>query len=186
MPSLNSGVDIVIWIFVLSYLWDHVKLWYFHGVKAYIKDWWNIYTLSMTFIFLTSFIARLASFIIVLQKRGSDRGYETTPRKEWPWNDPMLVSEAFYSLGAILAFGRILYLFTISQILGPLQLSLSNMISDVLQMMTIMMITMFAFAVGISRLYIFYAGGKRTVGSETTEQPNYFNEYVSLFLLSPS
>lgn len=42
--------------------------------------------------------------------------YENERRIFWPSGDPALIAEAFYCIGVILAYARMLYLFQISQV----------------------------------------------------------------------
>ena len=44
--------------------------------------------------------------------QGSDHRDED--RRVWNWNDPMLVSEAFYCIGIVMAFGQLLYVFQVT------------------------------------------------------------------------
>lgn len=83
---------------------------------------------------LACFIVAFVFRIIAMSQAGyHGRKWAQVERRFWEWNEPTLVAEAFYCLGVTLAFGRILYLFQISQILGPLQLSMARMMSDILQ-----------------------------------------------------
>ena len=67
--------------------------------------------------------------------------------------------------------------FQISQILGPMQLSLSKMLDDVFQMLFLFLVTMLAFAVGLTRLLAFYKGAERYDESgNKKEQPERFDE----------
>ena len=36
-------------------------------------------------------------------------GYRSEDRRLWEWNDPMLVSESFYCIAVVMAFGHLLY-----------------------------------------------------------------------------
>ena len=172
VPDLNSPVDVIVWIWIIGYLVDEVKTIYSGGLKVYTKNWWLLYRAVMNLIFLAAFITRMTNVAIA-----KDEGpmYKAVPRYLWPWNEPMLVGESLYCIATVLAFIRILYIFQISQILGPLQLSLSRMISDILQMFIIFFVMIFAFATGLTRLYIYYADSKRVDGDgELVEQQEAF------------
>lgn len=110
VPKMN-GVDICIWIWIFSYVWDHMKIVYFHGVKGLLSSSMMAYDVAMNLCFVTSFVARVAA-VIVSKEKGHD--YRHQPRKFWPWNDPALVSEAFFCIATMLAFARVLRIFIVS------------------------------------------------------------------------
>ena len=60
------------------------------------------------------------------------------------------------------------------QIIGPIQISLSQMIYDVLQMLFIFLVFLMAFAMGLTRLYYFYNGMTRNENGELQQQPTNF------------
>ena len=112
VPDLNNGVDVFIWLWVASYIWGEIKLFYYHGLTIYMKHWWLLYGFIMNMLFLSSFIARLASYILSEE----DDGYDpNTPRELWPWDDPILVSESLYCIAVVMAFGRVLYIFQVRE-----------------------------------------------------------------------
>lgn len=65
--------------------------------------------------------------------------------------------------------------FQIGQTLGPLQLSLGRMMSDVSRMMIIIFIFLFAYAMSLTRLYTYYGNSVRIdADGEEEEQPEAF------------
>ena len=173
VQELGDGCDVVIWIFVISYIWELVKTFYFGGTRAFVRHKWNAYMLTMCLCFLISFIARLSSYI--RSHHIFDDDYINESRILWPWDDPMLISEAFYSLGTVFAFGRILYAFQACRTLGPMQLTLSHMMYDTLQMLVIFLVTMLAFASGMTRRYVYYESMVRIDDEgHAQEQPDSF------------
>lgn len=167
VPNLNSGVDVCIWLWIFSYLVEEIRTVYFSGLKVYAKNWWVLYRLITNLVFLASFIARMLNVILASDESS---GYKHVPRFLWPWNDPMLIAEGLYCVATVLAFIRLLYIFQMSQVLGPLQLSLSRMIYDILQMLLIFFIVICAFASGLTRLYIYYTDSQRIVEGEDKEE----------------
>lgn len=51
-----------------------------------------------------------------------------TDRFYWSTFDPINLSEAFFSVGIIFAFTRILFFFSVFETIGPLQICLGKMI----------------------------------------------------------
>ena len=171
IPGLNGGIDIIVWIYVVGYTWENIYILVEKGPTAYQRDWWLIYRALMNMCFLGAFLARLSSYIMSKQ-HGTD--YENEARIFWPWYDPMLFSECFYAVGAILAIVRILYMFQVSQVLGPLQLSLAPMFANVFQMLVILAVIIFAFGTGFFKLYGSYTEMIRIDADEDKEQSEAF------------
>ena len=181
VPNINAE-DICIYVWVAGYCWVQVKLFWYGGINAYIKCWWYIYDFVMLLMFIVSFVARFTSWVRGQQGNNIDADLE---KQYWPWNDPMLVSESFYCLACVFAIGRLVYLFQMSQILGPVQLSLSRMLYDVLQMFMLLFLAIFAFSMGMTRLYRDYKDGvRKEPGEEDKNQPDAFTRFVSSHYLS--
>lgn len=171
IPGLNGGLDIIVWIYVTGYTWENIYILVVKGTSAYQRDWWLIYRALINFCFLAALICRLASYIMCKQ---NGLAYENQHRIFWPWYDPILFFEAFYVIGAILAIIRVLYLFQVHQVLGPLQLSLAPMFGSVLQMLVILAVIVMAFGTGFFRIYGFYTEMIRIDSDEELEQSEAF------------
>lgn len=130
VPSLNGGLDVCVWLWVAGMIFDQIQVTVYSGLKGYKKQWWLTYDLIMQLTFVVSFVGRLASYI---KSRNEGDEYKSLIRNLWPWNDPQLVSEAFFCFAVILAFGKLLYFVQGSKVLGPMLLSLSRMVYDVFQ-----------------------------------------------------
>ncbi len=170
---VDSSVDLFIWLYVASFMWDILKTIYFYGNKAFSRDWWLYFDVMMNLCFLICFISAIVSYIIMATK---DDAYRNQPRTQWHWNDPTLVAEGFFAIGIVFAFFRILYFFKTSRLLGPLQVSLSRIIHDVMEVFLIFLITVIAFAIGMYGLYNYYRDMKEldSDGEVVKEHPNTF------------
>ncbi len=62
------------------------------------------------------------------------------------------------------------------QVLGPIQLSLSLMINDVLQMLFIFLVFLVAFATGLTRIHYLYDGMVRIENGDAIQQPENFHK----------
>lgn len=113
VPNLNSGVDVCIWLWVISFVVEEIKTLYLIGIQAYTKNWWVLYRLIMNLVFLASFITRMLN-VILAQDEGQK--YRNVPRYLWPSNDPMLIAEGLYCVATVLAYMRLLYIFQMSQV----------------------------------------------------------------------
>lgn len=168
VPNLNSAVDVTIWIWVCSYAVEEIRTITGNGLSAYFRNKWLIFRCVMTLLFLASFVTRIVNVFIAADHDDAD--YRHVERELWPWNDPMLVSEALFCIAVVMAFMRVINLFQISQVLGPLQITLSLMMYNICEMFAILFVVMFAFACGLTRLYYFYEGSVRVDDSGMIEE----------------
>ena len=57
-------------------------------------------------------------FVAVAWSDQRGEAYREEERKFWPWNDPALVSEAFFSLGTMMSFPRLMRVFQVGIVIG--------------------------------------------------------------------
>ncbi len=76
-----------------------------------------MYNGVLVLLFMTAFACRLLSVMVSIHKAegGSvqDSDYATEKRIKWPWNDPMLISEAFFCVASVFAFNKMLFMFQV-------------------------------------------------------------------------
>ena len=85
------------------------------------RNWWHAFNGFMVVLFMAAFICRVTAIINCLHEGYHDDSevglytskYAKEPRVKWKWNDPMLISEAFFCVGSVLAFVRILWMFQV-------------------------------------------------------------------------
>ncbi|XP_046361820.2 short transient receptor potential channel 3-like [Haliotis rufescens] len=77
-------------------------------------------------------------------------------RYYWDRYDPENVMEAVFAVANIISFTRISYIFPADELLGPLQISLARMATDILKFVVIFMVLFMAFYVGLHNLYWYY------------------------------
>nr|XP_006820698.1 PREDICTED: uncharacterized protein LOC102803898 [Saccoglossus kowalevskii] len=66
----------------------------------------------------------------------------------------LMAADIIFALNTLIIFGRLLTYFQVSPLLGPLQLSLFRMATDVLLVLVILGIVMFAFAASMTKVYL--------------------------------
>ena len=69
-------------------------------------------------------------------------------REHWDTWDPMLISEGLFAAANIFSNLKLVYIFSVNPYLGPLQVSLSRMVMDILKFMTLFILVLFAFSCG--------------------------------------
>lgn len=79
------------------------------------------------------------------------------PRGEWDSYDPTLISECLFAAANIFSMLKLVYIFTVNPHLGPLQISLGRMLTDILKFFCVYMLVLVAFACGLNQLYWFYS-----------------------------
>lgn len=73
------------------------------------------------------------------------------PREKWDAWDPMLLSEGLFSAANIFSSLKLVYIFSVNPHLGPLQVSLSRMVLDILKFFVLDILVIFAFSCGECR-----------------------------------
>jgi Ion transport protein len=73
-------------------------------------------------------------------------------REEWDTWDPMLISEGLFSAANIFSSLKLVYIFSVNPHLGPLQVSLSRMVTDIMKFFFLYVLVLFAFSSGLNQL----------------------------------
>ncbi|XP_065172806.1 transient receptor potential-gamma protein-like, partial [Atheta coriaria] len=97
-------------------------------------------------------------------------------RKDWDAWDPMLISEGLFSAANIFSSLKLVYIFSVNPHLGPLQVSLSRMVMDIMKFFFLYVLVLFAFSCGLNQLLWYYAEAERY--KCPTEHP-YANETLA-------
>uniref|UniRef100_A0A0X3PE78 Transient-receptor-potential-like protein n=1 Tax=Schistocephalus solidus TaxID=70667 RepID=A0A0X3PE78_SCHSO len=151
-PDPNRIELLILW-WVAGFVWSEMKQIWEEGFKAYVRQWWNWLDFIMLTLFLTTVGLRLVSLVL---RKTEKYGFELTGRQNWPPDDPTLLSEAFFAIAHIFSFARIIFLFQVNEQLGPLQISLGNMLIDITKFLFIFLLVITSFACGLHQLYYYY------------------------------
>lgn len=165
----DTGLEWCIILYILGLGWRCVKQTWTLGINHYARHNWNLYDVLMVLIFMLAFLSWAWSAFAI---RGTDR--TSLPRKYWHQHDPTLIGEAFYAVAIILAFGKVTYFFQIGHRLGPFQISMGRMFTDIVNFLVVFMVIMLSFAVGLHKLYHHYTGQVRKIGGVEVRQSDAF------------
>ncbi|VDN96382.1 unnamed protein product [Rodentolepis nana] len=77
-------------------------------------------------------------------------------RFQWSPNDPEIISDVLFAIANVLSFARTTYLMPAFEALGPLQISFTRMLTDIVRFMVLYVLVIFAFMVGLHNLYWYY------------------------------
>ena len=79
-----------------------------------------------------------------VQQEGAETAH--LPREHWDTWDPMLISEGLFAAANIFSNLKLVYIFSVNPYLGPLQVSLSRMVMDILKFTSLFFLVLFAFS----------------------------------------
>uniref|UniRef100_A0A5K4FFE2 ANK_REP_REGION domain-containing protein n=1 Tax=Schistosoma mansoni TaxID=6183 RepID=A0A5K4FFE2_SCHMA len=170
-PDPNVIEMLILW-WVIGFVWSEMKQIWEEGLKAYVRQWWNWLDFLMLGLYLTTVALRVVAVIL---RKTNQYGTEPLPRNQWPETDPTLLSEALFSIAHIFSFARIIFLFQINEHLGPLQISLGNMLIDITKFIFIFLLVISSFACGLHQLYYYY------LSNEEDNRPRAFSSLVSSY-----
>ncbi|XP_068730693.1 short transient receptor potential channel 7-like [Montipora capricornis] len=79
---------------------------------------------------------------------------------QWKPENCIHPSDVLFSSGIILAFFRLTHIFQVDSVLGPLQLSLYRMLSDVWKFLLLFILLYVAFVTGLTKMYAYYVASQ--------------------------
>ncbi|CAF4832795.1 unnamed protein product [Rotaria sp. Silwood1] len=177
-----TWIDITISVFVVGFLWHEIKQAYNDGLQDYFLSWNNIVDSCMNILYLSSFALKYYVIYQVIHatKKLSDNAFESkienicslsksdqldiyrtfywlnADRYYWVSLDPINVAEGLFAIANIFSFSRICFLLPAFQHLGPLQISLGRMMSDIGKFIIIFLIIFCGFMFGLNNLFWYY------------------------------
>uniref|UniRef100_A0A1I8JC01 ANK_REP_REGION domain-containing protein n=1 Tax=Macrostomum lignano TaxID=282301 RepID=A0A1I8JC01_9PLAT len=148
-----SIVEWIIVVYVMGFVWQEVKQLWSEGAKAYVTDMWNLLDFATNSLYIATITLRGVAWYLV--RLGS--GMKNVHRENWDAYDPTLISECLFATANIFSMLKLVYIFTVNPHLGPLQISLGRMLSDILKFLFVVVLVLVSFACGFNQLYWFYA-----------------------------
>ncbi|KAJ9585773.1 hypothetical protein L9F63_002410, partial [Diploptera punctata] len=113
--------------------------------KEYLKDMWKVMDIGTICLYIIVVILRVLAFY----KIGVISGNDEPIRSSVCWNpkvDVIVLSECLLSAANIFSCLRMVYIFSVSPYLGPMQVSLSRMVVDMVRFFLLFVLVLFAFA----------------------------------------
>jgi hypothetical protein len=156
--SVPNTIDLVISIWVVGLFWHEFKQAYSGGLKDYFTSINNMIDIFMIMLYIASFTLKYYTIFVVrlqLTKVESEDFWiqvaEMSPddyamqndvfstfywlnedRFYWLAFDPVVLAEALFALANLFSIGRICFFLPANQNLGPLQITLGQMINVIL------------------------------------------------------
>jgi transient receptor potential cation channel subfamily C protein 4 len=150
-------VEWIILAYVSGLIWSEIKQLWDVGLEEYVRDMWNV----IDFITNSLYVATVALRVVSIYQVLKDPSAGNVPRKEWDAWDPMLISEGLFSAANIFSSLKLVYIFSVNPHLGPLQVSLSRMVMDIMKFFFLYVLVLFAFSCGLNQLLSYYAKAEK-------------------------
>ncbi|XP_078488075.1 short transient receptor potential channel 4-like isoform X2 [Ciona intestinalis] len=148
--------EVLILIWVMGKFVQEIKELNKRGLESYFFDPWNHLDLWAIILFALNYTFRIVDYVKYYQVPFQQR----PPRSEWNMFEWRLVAEGLMACAYVFVFIRLLGLTRVDRALGPLQISLTRMVRDVVQFLCIFALILFAFALALTELYWFYGTPK--------------------------
>ena len=170
--ALSLFVDVLIMLWIAGMLFQEAKEAYRQGRERYLSQYWNLVTLFMLGLFVASGVLWLAGYFMAVSGNKTwaipvNKVFGTST-KEIAYR-LILLSNAFFSIGMVLSFFHASNYFQVSSVLGPLQLSLVNMIRDISKFLFLFLLLFLAFGWAERKVYSQYVQARETFVGNTTE-----------------
>ncbi|XP_044748362.1 transient receptor potential-gamma protein isoform X2 [Coccinella septempunctata] len=162
-PSFVEGI---ILSYVSGLIWSEIKQLWDVGLEEYARDMWNVIDFITNSLYVATVALRVVSFYQVQNQPEA----ATEPRSEWDDWDPMLISEGLFSAANILSSLKLVYIFSVNPHLGPLQVSLSRMVMDIMKFFFLCILVLFAFSCGLNQLLGYYAKAEKQKCFDTLDK----------------
>ncbi|KAI3381524.1 hypothetical protein SNEBB_008688, partial [Seison nebaliae] len=173
-------LDIAIALWVVGFLWQESKQVYNEGFMEYFGAWNNMVDTAMNILYVAAFALKYFTIIKVtesLNKLSHINNWRLHPgederayierigkivywldadRFNWSQWDPRNLAENMFAIANILSFTRIMFILPANQQLGPLQISLGKMVTDIVKFAVIFLLVFLAFLISLNNLYWYY------------------------------
>nr|CAD7431632.1 unnamed protein product [Timema monikensis] len=157
----------------LGLIWSEVKQLWDIGLEEYANDMWNVIDFVTNSLYVATVALRVVAYYQVQKEMATKTTPSDLPREEWDTWDPMLIAEGLFSAANIFSSLKLVYIFSVNPYLGPLQVSLSRMVMDIMKFFFLYVLVLFAFSCGLNQLLWYYADmeKQRCPNATTTFDP---------------
>ncbi|XP_039616364.1 short transient receptor potential channel 1 isoform X2 [Polypterus senegalus] len=142
-PALEM-IDYLLIVWIAGMVWSDVKRLWYEGLEDFLEESRNQLSFVMNSLYLSTFALK-----IVAHSKFPD----IADRKDWDAFHPTLVSEGLFAFANVLSYLRLFFMYTTSSILGPLQISMGQMLQDFGKFLGLFLLVLFSFTIGLTQLY---------------------------------
>jgi len=155
--SLPTLIEWCILAWVAGFIWSEIKQLWDVGLREYVNDMWNVVDFVTNALYVATVALRLVAYYRVQAEVAAELPSAYLPREHWDTWDPMLISEGLFAAANIFSNLKLVYIFSVNPYLGPLQVTLSRMVIDILKFVSLFFLVLFSFSCGANQLLWYYA-----------------------------
>ncbi|XP_054893501.1 short transient receptor potential channel 1 [Poeciliopsis prolifica] len=144
-PALEM-IDYLLILWIIGMVWSDVKRLWYEGLEDFLEESRNQLSFVMNSLYLATFTLK----IVAHSKFKND---QETERKNWDAFHPILVAEGLFAFANVLSYLRLFFMYTTSSILGPLQISMGQMLQEFGKFLGLFLLVLFSFTIGLTQLY---------------------------------
>nr|XP_022328099.1 short transient receptor potential channel 3-like [Crassostrea virginica]XP_022328100.1 short transient receptor potential channel 3-like [Crassostrea virginica] len=168
-------VTFLLSLWIVGMLLQEMKQVYSEGITNYFDSLYNYMDVSVLTLYLTSFTLK---YLSIMKTRMALTYFESTSswqellygsqdagkqlywiiadRFYWDSLDPHNVADGMFAMANVISFCRVTHVLHAYELFGPMQISLTKMIGDILKFAVIFLVVFVAFLVGLHNLYWYY------------------------------
>ncbi|KAJ7395554.1 hypothetical protein BTVI_154221 [Pitangus sulphuratus] len=142
-PALER-IDYLLIIWLIGMVWSDVKRLWYEGLEDFLEESRNQLSFVMNSLYLATFALKVVAH---------NKFHDYAERKDWDAFHPTLVAEGLFAFANVLSYLRLFFMYTTSSILGPLQISMGQMLQDFGKFLGMFLLVLFSFTIGLTQLY---------------------------------
>ncbi|KAM6900635.1 short transient receptor potential channel 1 [Xenentodon cancila] len=143
-PPLEM-IDYLLIVWIIGMVWSDVKRLWYEGLEDFLDESRNQLSFVMNSLYLATFALKIVAH--------SKFRNEQDERKNWDAFHPILVAEGLFAFANVLSYLRLFFMYTTSSILGPLQISMGQMLQEFGKFLGLFLLVLFSFTIGLTQLY---------------------------------
>uniref|UniRef100_A0A3B5B076 Short transient receptor potential channel 1 n=1 Tax=Stegastes partitus TaxID=144197 RepID=A0A3B5B076_9TELE len=144
-PALEM-IDYLLILWIIGMVWSDVKRLWYVGLEDFLEESRNQLSFVMNSLYLATFALKIVA-------HSKFKNAQDTPRKNWDAFHPILVAEGLFAFANVLSYLRLFFMYTTSSILGPLQISMGQMLQEFGKFLGLFLLVLFSFTIGLTQLY---------------------------------
>uniref|UniRef100_A0A4W4E9K2 Short transient receptor potential channel 1 n=1 Tax=Electrophorus electricus TaxID=8005 RepID=A0A4W4E9K2_ELEEL len=138
-PPLEM-IDYLLILWIIGMVWSDVKRLWYEGLEDFLEESRN----QLSFVMNSLYLATFALKVVAHSKK---------ERKDWDASHPILVAEGLFAFANVLSYLRLFFMYTTSSVLGPLQISMGQMLQEFGKFLGLFLLVLFSFTIGLTQLY---------------------------------
>ncbi|XP_073687348.1 short transient receptor potential channel 1 [Garra rufa] len=142
-------IDYLLILWIIGMVWSDVKRLWYEGLEDFLEESRN----QLSFVMNSLYLATFALKVVAHSKFKKVEEMAPVERKDWDAFHPLLVAEGLFALANVLSYLRLFFMYTTSSILGPLQISMGQMLQEFGKFLGLFLLVLISFTIGLTQLY---------------------------------